>query len=100
MAQIQVTVCDIDPTEIGKETTHYTITRDGERSELDLCKDHGNAIETLLDQLYAVQSARPKVVKAAPAKPRVAAAKKTSTPRRRGSAKIVSLEEIEAMKTS
>ncbi|WLW38506.1 hypothetical protein [Streptomyces phage Vanseggelen] len=95
MAQIQVTVCDIDPTEIGKATTHYTITRDGERSELDLCKDHGNPIETLLDQLYAVQSSRPQPV--APAKK--ATAKKTSAPRRRSaSSKVVSLADIEAMK--
>ncbi|WJN63439.1 hypothetical protein [Streptomyces phage phiScoe56] len=98
MAQIKVTVCDIDPTELGKPTTHYTISRDGERSELDLCKDHAGPIETLLDQLYVVQD---KAIKATPTPIRKAAAKKTtSSPRRRGSAKIVSLEEIEAMKQS
>lgn len=95
MAQIKVTVCDIDPTELGKPTTHYTITRDGERSELDLCKNHAGPIESLLDQLYAEQGQTPKPVPA-----RKTAAKKTSTPRRRSTSKVVSLEEIEAMKNS
>uniref|UniRef100_A0AAU7GXZ7 Lsr2-like DNA bridging protein n=1 Tax=Streptomyces phage Kamino TaxID=3158857 RepID=A0AAU7GXZ7_9CAUD len=95
MAQVQVTVCDIDPTEVGKPTTRYTITRDGDRAEMDLCKDHAGPIETLL---YEVDKSGAKV-KAVPVK-RAAAKKATTTSRRRGSAKIMTLEEIEAMKTS
>ncbi|WLW38579.1 hypothetical protein [Streptomyces phage Verabelle] len=94
MAKIQVTVCDIDQSEVGKPTTHYTITRDGDRAEMDLCKDHAGPIETLL---YNVDSTGAKV-KAVPVKR--ASAKKATPARRRGSAKIMTLEEIEAMKTS
>ncbi|WJN63361.1 hypothetical protein [Streptomyces phage phiScoe55] len=97
MAQIQLTVCDIDKTEYGKETQHYSVTTPAGRSELDLCKDHAAPIEAILDQVYGGQVAHPTVTpvkKAAPAK------KAATTPRRRGAAKIVSLEEIEAMKTS
>ncbi|WJN62652.1 hypothetical protein [Streptomyces phage phiScoe10] len=95
--KMQVTVCDMDPTEIGKPTTHYTITRDGERSEFDLCKDHGGPIETVLDKAYAAEQSRASTSKAAPVKK--TAAKKTSTPRRQR-AKVMTLEEIEALKTS
>jgi hypothetical protein len=94
MAQIKVTVCDIDPTEVGKPTTRYTITRDGDRSEMDLCKDHASPIETLL---YNVDKTGEKI-KAVPVKR--TPAKKAAPTRRRGTAKVVSLEEIEAMKKS
>jgi hypothetical protein len=94
MAQIKVTVCDIDPTEVGKPTTHYTITRDGDRSDMDLCKDHAGPIETLLYNVDATGAA----VKAVPVKR--TPAKKAAPTRRRGTAKVVSLEEIEAMKAS
>ncbi|WJN63044.1 hypothetical protein [Streptomyces phage phiScoe3] len=94
MAKIQVTVCDMDQTEVGKPTTRYTITRDGDRAEMDLCKDHAGPIETLLYEVDKTGSN----VKALPVKR--TPAKKASTPRRRGSAKIMSLEEIEAMKKS
>ncbi|APC43271.1 hypothetical protein Joe_31 [Streptomyces phage Joe] len=94
MAKIQLTVCDLDPSELGKETQHYTVTTPAGRSELDLCKDHSEPIESLLKQAYGDRVAHP-----APAKK--AAAKKTTTPRRRTSgSKIMTLEEIEAMKTS
>jgi hypothetical protein len=90
--KVQVTVCDLDPTEIGKPTMHYTITRDGERSELDLCQDHAGPIETVLFQ------SDPSGADIKPVKK--AAAKKTTTPRRRSSAKVVSLEDIEKLKQS
>ncbi|QEQ94061.1 DNA binding protein [Streptomyces phage Saftant] len=94
MAQIKVTVCDIDQTEVGKPTTRYTITRDGDRMEMDLCKDHAGPIETLLyeaDKTGATVKALP--IKRTPAK-------KASAPRRRSTAKVMTLEEIEALKQS
>ncbi|QMP84544.1 hypothetical protein HUN43_00028 [Streptomyces phage Endor1] len=93
MAQIQLTVCDMDRTELGKETQHYTVTTPAGRSELDLCVDHAAPIESILTTVYKGQVAHPAPVKKT-------TAKKTSTPRRRAGAKVVSLEEIEAMKTS
>lgn len=91
MAQIQLTVCDVDKSELGKETQHYTINTPGGRSELDLCVDHAKPIEQILDQVYGGMVPHPAPVKKT-------TAKKTSTPRRRGTAKVVSLEAIEAMK--
>lgn len=92
MAKIQLVVCDMDNSELGKETQHYTVTTPSGRSELDLCKDHAKPIEAILGQVYGDRVAHP-----APATK--AAAKKTSTPRRRGASKVVTLEEIAAMKT-
>ncbi|AKY03784.1 DNA binding protein [Streptomyces phage Verse] len=92
MAQIQLTVCDVDKTELGKETQHYTINTPGGRSELDLCVDHAKPIEAILEQVYGGKVPHPN----APAKK--TAAKKTTTPRRTRGAKVVSLEEIERMK--
>jgi hypothetical protein len=92
--KVQVTVCDMDPTEVGKATMHYTITRDGERTEMDLCKDHAGPIETLLFKLdESPAGITPQPVKKT-------AAKKTTTPRRRSTAKVVSLEDIEKLKQS
>ncbi|QMP84574.1 hypothetical protein KGG93_gp29 [Streptomyces phage Endor2] len=95
MAQIQLTVCDVDKTEFGKETQHYTINTPGGRSELDLCVDHAQPIEQILEVVYGGKVPHP----TAPAK-KATAPKKTAAPRRRGSAKIMTLEEIEAMKQS
>ncbi|WJN62960.1 hypothetical protein [Streptomyces phage phiScoe25] len=96
MAKIQLTVCDMDRTELTKETKHYTVNTPEGRSELDLCEDHAAPIEQLLKAVYGDTVPHPHIK--APAK-KAAAKKTTSTPRRRGTAKIVSLEEIEAMKS-
>ncbi|WJN63282.1 hypothetical protein [Streptomyces phage phiScoe54] len=92
MAQIQLTVCDMDRTEYGKETAHYSVTTPAGRVELDLCVDHAKPIEDIIDKVYGGEP----IHKPTPAKK--ATAKKTTTPRRPRGAKIVSLEEIEAMK--
>ncbi|QDP44233.1 hypothetical protein KGG70_gp51 [Streptomyces phage Celia] len=77
---------------VDRPTTHYTIARDGEAAEVDLCAEHGAP----LDELFPapVLAPVPPVKRAAPA--RKAPAKKAA-PRRRG-AKVVSLDEIERMK--
>ncbi|WJN62808.1 hypothetical protein [Streptomyces phage phiScoe2] len=93
MAKIQLVVCDMDRNELGKETAHYTVTTPDGRNELDLCKDHAKPIEAILAKVYGGEVAHP-----APAVK--TAAKKTTSPRRRSGAKVMTLEEIEAMKTS
>jgi hypothetical protein len=93
MAKIEVTVCDIDQAEVGKDTTQYVIIRGGEEKVLDLCKDHAAPIEALLAGGVATQP-----IKQAPVKK--TAVKKATTPVSRPRAKIMTLDEIEALKTS
>ncbi len=47
MARKQVVVCDVCEA-VGKPTTRYRITREGQRFEVDLCVDHAKRIEALL----------------------------------------------------
>lgn len=105
MAQVELTVCDIcERTDRGTE--HYFIVAgDGRKGEADLCEEHGKPIEHLLgdprerDPLPAPSARKVAVKKAAPRK---AATRKvtTKTTRSRQSlgAKVVSLDDIEAMK--
>ncbi|USH45865.1 DNA binding protein [Streptomyces phage VieEnRose] len=87
--KIEVTVCNVCQV-VDRPTAHYTITRNGAATEVDLCSEHSAP----LDELFPAPAPTP-VKRATPA--RKAPAKKAAAPRRRG-AKVVSLDEIERMK--
>ncbi|AKY03712.1 DNA binding protein [Streptomyces phage Lannister] len=89
--KIEIRVCDVDQA-VGEPTKTYTIAVEGRSVEVDLCAEHAAPLEELL-HLDTEEEREP-------AKPKPAA-RSTSTPKKRTSRtrpKIVSLEEIEAMK--
>ena len=96
--KIEVTVCNVCQ-EVGKPVEQYVVGRLGAPVELDLCADHAAPIEAPIEALLGGQpkgagSRTPAKARKAPAKK---AAAKKAAPRRRGT-KVVSIEEIEAMK--
>ncbi|AVE00409.1 DNA binding protein [Streptomyces phage OzzyJ] len=95
--KIEITVCDVDQ-EVGKPTRTYTIAVDGRQVKRDLCEKHAAPLEMLLhlDQTKAAQGVKPPaapVVRSAPAK-----ATQSAPKRRARTTRVMSLEEIEAMK--
>ncbi|QYW07875.1 hypothetical protein SEA_REDBEAR_29 [Streptomyces phage RedBear] len=87
--KIEITVCDVDQA-VGVPTKHYTLMAEGRTVDLDLCDDHAAPIVSLMGVKH-VEASQHKV------RPRaVTTTQKRAAPRAR--TKIVSLEEIEAMK--
>ncbi|AOQ26927.1 DNA binding protein [Streptomyces phage Rana] len=84
--KIEITVCDLDQA-VGVPTKHYTLGVDDRSVELDLCDEHAAPIIGLMGVKH---------IEAAPRQRTVTTTKKRTAPRARP--KIVSLEDIEAMK--
>lgn len=90
--KLQVLACDIDQKFPAKT---YTITAsDGRSMSKDLCEEHAEPFEEWLEGVGP--ETEPEPVAAKRATPRKAAAKKSTSARRRP--KITSLEEIEVSK--
>jgi hypothetical protein len=90
LMEIQVTVCDIDR-KVGEPTKQYTISVDGKSITRDLCAEHAAPLEALLSGQEPVEKPKP-----APRR----SASSTGAKKRGPRAKVVSLDEIEKMKSS
>lgn len=80
MVKIEVTVCDLC-LEPGKATAHYEIRVDGGKHMLDLCDEHAAPILDLVKEVGKAQ-----------------AAKRASARPSRRSARVMTMEEIEALR--
>ncbi|AGM12204.1 DNA binding protein [Streptomyces phage Danzina] len=85
--KIEITVCDLDQA-VGVPTKHYTLGMEGRTVELDLCDEHARPIVGLMGVKHVEAAPRQRTA--------VTTTKKRTAPRARP--KIVSLEDIEAMK--
>lgn len=90
MAKATVTVCD-ECQRVGVPTRTYAITRDSTKVTVDLCADHGEEIELLIEK--ALASGR----QSSPTPPRKTPPR-TAAVSRPTKLKVTSLEDIEAMK--
>ncbi|MEU0837173.1 hypothetical protein [Streptomyces sp. NPDC005969] len=117
MVKIEVIGCDVCR---KSPALTYTIgASDGREVSKDLCREHALVVEDLLEEISEVSEPAPEpepvavvevevpapapVKKAAPAKKVAALAKRAATPTKKATRrrpKIVSLEEIEALKKS
>ncbi|MFE7246240.1 hypothetical protein ACWD4L_42665 [Streptomyces sp. NPDC002596] len=115
MVKIEVIGCDVCR---KSPALTYTIgASDGREVSKDLCREHALVVEDLLEEVSEISEPAPEpepvavvevpapapVKKAAPAKKVAALAKRAATPTKKATRrrpKIVSLEEIEALKKS